>query len=150
MNENPTGGETPGRAPQDPIPPAAPRDPSAPAPPSGLPSPEPSPAALLLDRLLGRTTGRAIAFALLAPIAAFVVGLSCFFLPVVGQILCIAFGLGPGLTQLLYLVPIDRYAARHGLAATRRGLWIGASVIFLLNSGCWGVMMFTLKGTDFR
>ena len=116
--------------------------------PPGPPPPEPWKARL--DQLLGRTTGRAIVFALLAPIAALVVGLSCFFSPVVGSILCIAFGLGPGLMQLFYIIPLDRYAARRGLADTRRGLWIGAAVIFLLNSGCWGVMMLTLNGGSFR
>jgi len=110
--------------------------------------PQGSPPAGRLDRVaapLGDSTGRGIAFALLAPIGGLVVALSCLVVPVVGQWLCIAFGGGPGLAQLAWIVPLDRWAARRGRSRLRKGLWIGASVVFLLNSACWG-----LVSTQFR
>jgi len=82
-------------------------------------------------------TGRGIVVALLAPIAGFVVAASCLIIPVVGQWLCIAFAGAPGLAQLVWIVPLDRWAARRGRSHLRKGLWIGASVVFLLNGSCW-------------
>jgi hypothetical protein len=93
-----------------------------------------------LDRVAGDSTGRGIAFALLAAIAGMVVAASCLVVPVVGQWLCIAFGGAPGLAQLAWIVPLDRWASRRGRSRLRKGLWIGASVVFLLNSACWGLV----------
>ena len=93
-----------------------------------------------LDALLSDSTGRGIAIALLAPIAGFGVAASCLFVPVVGQWLCIVFALAPGLGQLAWIVPLDRWADRRGRFRLRKGLWIGASVVFLLNGACWGVV----------
>jgi len=89
--------------------------------------------------LLGDSTGRGILFALLAPIAGFIVALSCLVVPVVGQVVCIIFAGGPGLAQLAWIVPLDRWAAHRGRPRLRKGLWIGASVVFLLNATCWGL-----------
>ena len=114
------------------------------------PPPPPTATPGWLARLLPDEVPRGIAFALVAPVLAFGVGLSCFFIPVVGQILCIAFGLAPGLTQLLHLVPLDRWAVGQGRTRLRKGLWIGAAVVFLLNSACWGFSLALLKGTSFR
>ena len=95
-----------------------------------------------LDRLLADSTGRGIAIALLAPIVGFAVAASCLVVPAVGQLLCIVFGGAPGLSQLAWIVPLDRWADRHGRSRLRKGLWIGASVVFLLNASCWGYVGF--------
>jgi len=111
-------------------------------PPTTIGPPEPPPTRWF-DRVaasLGDSAGRGIAFALLATIAGFVVALSCLIVPVVGQWLCIAFGGAPGLAQLVWIVPLDRWAARRDRSQLRKGLWIGASVVFLLNSACWGLV----------
>ena len=86
-----------------------------------------------------------MAFALLAAIAGVVAALSCLVVPVVGQLVCIAFGGFPGLAQLVWIVPLDRWAARRGRSRLRSGLWIGASVVFLLNSACWGLVLTQFK-----
>lgn len=124
-----------------------------PPPPAASPTPPldpipPSARAGLLDRLaalLGDSTGRGIIFALLAPIAGAAVAATCLILPGVGQLLCIAFGGFPGLAQLVWIVPLDRWASGSHRSRLRKGLWIGASVVFLLNSACW-----TMVTTQFR
>ena len=87
------------------------------------------------------STGHGIAIALLAAFVGLVVALSCLFIPVVGQWLCVVFAGAPGLAQLLWIVPLDRWAQRHGYSRLRKGLWTGASVVFLLNSACWGTFI---------
>ena len=93
-----------------------------------------------LDQLLLDSTTRGIVAALLLPLAGAGLGLSCLVLPAVGAVLCYVFLGGAGLAQLLWIVPLDRWAARRGRSRLRRGLWIGASVVFLLNGTCWGVI----------
>jgi len=113
-----------------------------PEPPTTAVPPEP-PRTGWLDRALswsGANTTRGIAVALLAPIAGLPIALSCLAVPVVGQWLCIAFAGAPGLTQLVWIVPLDRWAAHRGRSEFRKGLWIGASVVFLINSTCWGLV----------
>ena len=100
-----------------------------------------------IEAFLADSTGRGIAIALLAPIAGFGVAASCLVVPVVGQWLCIVFGGVPGLGQLAWIVPLDRWAARRGRSRLRKGLWIGASIVFLLNGSCWGAGLFLFSKT---
>ena len=113
-----------------------------PGPPTGPASPPPAPRGRLvwLDALLSDSTVRGIVVALLMSIAGLGIGLSCLTLQEVGAMLCYVFMGGAGLVQLLWIVPLDRWAAHRGRSRLRKGLWIGASVVFLLNGTCWGVI----------
>jgi hypothetical protein len=55
-----------------------------------------------------------------------------------------------GLSQLVYVVPQHFAYAKRGQRECLRGLWIGAGVTFLLNAGCFGIVMFQLSHTSFR
>ena len=107
--------------------------------PGGHASPPPDPPAWL-DAVLLDSTVRGIVIALLAPFVGFGVAASCLIVPVVGQVLCMVFGLAPGLAQLAWIIPLDRWADRHGRFELKKGLRIGASVVFLLNGSCWGYL----------
>ena len=48
--------------------------------------------------------------------------------------------LGVGVVQAAWIVPLWFHYRRAGETETVKGLWITASVIFLLNAGCWGVV----------
>jgi hypothetical protein len=61
-------------------------------------------------------------------------------MPVVGQLLCMTFGMATGLAQLAWIIPLDRWTKRRGRLALRKGLWIGAAVVFLINGSCWGAV----------
>ena len=107
------------------------------------PPPEPWDPPAWLDKLLLDSTPRGIVFAMLAPIAGFGVAATCLFVPIVGQVLCMVFGLAAGLAQLAWIIPLDRWTKRRGRLALRKGLWIGAAVVFLINGSCWGYMGFS-------
>jgi hypothetical protein len=55
-----------------------------------------------------------------------------------------------GISQLLYVVPQHFAFKKQGRNACIRGLWIGAGVTFLLNAGCFGMVMYSLSTTSFR
>ena len=55
-----------------------------------------------------------------------------------------------GLSQLVYVVPQHFAYAKRGQAASIRGLWLGAGITFLLNAGCFGLVLFSLSSTSFR
>jgi hypothetical protein len=46
--------------------------------------------------------------------------------------------LGIGVVQAAWIIPIWRYHRRIGETETAKGILIMASIIFLLNAGCWG------------
>jgi len=48
---------------------------------------------------------------------------------------------GIGLAQLFYVVPLLLWARARGERATMKGIWIAASVTFLLNAACFGVLL---------
>ena len=48
--------------------------------------------------------------------------------------------LGIGIVQAAWVVPVWRYYRAMGETETVKGLWITASIIFLLNASCWGVV----------
>ena len=48
---------------------------------------------------------------------------------------------GLGLVQLLYILPAMKVARRKGNDGFARGLLIGASVVFLLNAACDGILL---------
>lgn len=53
---------------------------------------------------------------------------------------------GVGLGQWLWLVPMRRSYLRHGETETAKGLVVAGAITFLLNAGCWGLIM----GGSFR
>ena len=55
-----------------------------------------------------------------------------------------------GLSQLFYVIPQHVVFKRQGRSACIRGLWIGAGVTFLLNAGCFGIVMMSLSSGSFR
>jgi hypothetical protein len=55
-----------------------------------------------------------------------------------------------GLSQLFYVVPQHFAFKRQGRFACIRGLWIGAGVTFLLNAGCFGLVILMVSNTTFR
>lgn len=48
--------------------------------------------------------------------------------------------LGIGIVQAAWIIPLSYYYRRMGETQTTKGLLITASVIFLLNAGCWGTV----------
>ena len=46
-----------------------------------------------------------------------------------------------GLSQLLYMGPAMLIARHKGHAATMKGLALVAAITFLLNAGCWGLIL---------
>jgi hypothetical protein len=55
-----------------------------------------------------------------------------------------------GVLQLLYVVPIVFASRRSGRRGIATGLIIGASITFLLNATCWGVLVFSLGSGSFH
>jgi hypothetical protein len=58
----------------------------------------------------------------------------------------IPFGIGLG--QLLWIIPLYRSKRRTGATETAKGLIVAASITFLLNAACWGVLI--SNPIDFR
>jgi hypothetical protein len=46
--------------------------------------------------------------------------------------------LGIGVVQLLWIIPLSVHYRRIGETETFKGIVIMASIVFLLNAGCWG------------
>ena len=42
-----------------------------------------------------------------------------------------------GVTQLLYILPLTGWFKKQGESEFVKGMWIGAGIVFLLNSTCW-------------
>lgn len=55
-----------------------------------------------------------------------------------------------GISQLVYVVPQHFAYKKQGRDACIRGLWLGAGVTFLLNAGCFGIVMYSLSTSSFR
>lgn len=55
-----------------------------------------------------------------------------------------------GLSQLFYVVPQHFAFKKQGRNACIRGLWLGAGVTFLLNAGCFGIVLLSLSNASFR
>ena len=55
-----------------------------------------------------------------------------------------------GFSQLFYVVPQHFAFKKQGRLACIRGLWIAAGVTFLLNAGCFGIVLFSLSTTNFH
>ncbi len=55
-----------------------------------------------------------------------------------------------GISQLFYVIPQHFAFKKQGRNACIRGLWIGAGVTFLLNAGCFGIVMASLSSSSFR
>lgn len=55
-----------------------------------------------------------------------------------------------GISQLFYVIPQHLAFKKQGRAACIRGLWIGAGVTFLLNAGCFGLVILSLSRASFR
>jgi ABC-type Fe3+-siderophore transport system permease subunit len=47
-----------------------------------------------------------------------------------------------GLSQLVYMIPAILIARRKGETETAKGLIVGASITFLLNATCNGLLFF--------
>ena len=47
---------------------------------------------------------------------------------------------GIGVVQTAWIIPLWRYFRRMGETETVKGILIMASIIFLLNAGCWGLV----------
>ena len=48
--------------------------------------------------------------------------------------------LGVGIVQAAWIVPVWRHYRRIGETETAKGVLIMASIVFLLNAGCWGLV----------
>jgi heme/copper-type cytochrome/quinol oxidase subunit 4 len=60
-----------------------------------------------------------------------------------GQLDALVIGLGGwGLIQLVYIIPIYIYLRRSKSPDTAKGLIIAASLVLLMNVGCWGCLTF--------
>lgn len=57
----------------------------------------------------------------------------------VGGLLSIA-GLGIGLSQWLWVLPLVKRARKQGRPEFAKGMMSGAWMVFLLNAGCWGII----------
>jgi hypothetical protein len=55
-----------------------------------------------------------------------------------------------GISQLVYVIPQHFAFKKQGRYACIRGLWIGAGVTFLLNAGCFGLVMASLSSGGFH
>jgi hypothetical protein len=55
-----------------------------------------------------------------------------------------------GVSQLVYVIPQHFAFKKQGRAACLHGLWIGAGVTFLLNAGCFGIVLVSLSRTSFH
>jgi hypothetical protein len=55
-----------------------------------------------------------------------------------------------GVSQLIYMIPAFVIAASKGKPHLVKGLIIGASIVFLLNAACTGVIFFSLSQGSFR
>jgi hypothetical protein len=60
------------------------------------------------------------------------------------------FYFGIGITQLIYVVPAVIYFRRNGKPLIAKGVIIGASITFLLNAACFGVLFAVLSNTSFH
>jgi hypothetical protein len=60
------------------------------------------------------------------------------------------FYFGIGITQLIYVIPGIVYFRRHGRPLIAKGIIIGASITFLLNAACFGVLFAVLSNTSFH
>jgi len=47
----------------------------------------------------------------------------------------------PGITQLIYVVPLHKWYRNKGRPEVAKGLLIGASLVFLLNATCWTMFL---------
>ena len=52
----------------------------------------------------------------------------------------------PGLTQLVWILPLTFFLLRSGKKRTVWGLLVTAGIVFLLNGACWGTFVFALSG----
>lgn len=60
-----------------------------------------------------------------------------------GGLNALAISLGAwGLIQLIYMIPIYIYLRRTSRPDTAKGLLIAASLVLLINVGCWGCIRF--------
>jgi hypothetical protein len=55
-----------------------------------------------------------------------------------------------GISQLAYVIPQALSYRKQGRSESLKGLWIGAGVTFLLNAGCFGLVLYSLAHTSFR
>lgn len=112
--------------------------PPFPEPPVSVPPPPPPPPpAPLPDPGLKDTVGTGILRLLLLHLIQFP-------LMVVGGPIWI------GISQLVYVIPQHFAFKKQGRNACIRGLWIGAGVTFLLNAGCFGIVLLSLSSSSFR
>jgi hypothetical protein len=49
--------------------------------------------------------------------------------------------LGIGVVQVAWIVPMYLHFKRAGEMETAKGLLIAAAIVFLLNAGCWGLVV---------
>ena len=83
------------------------------------------------------SVGTGVVIGLGLTIGAIVVGL--LFAGITGGVTAIVL-LGIGILQAAWIVPLVRHHRTKGETETVKGLWIAASIVFLLNAGCWGVV----------
>jgi hypothetical protein len=48
---------------------------------------------------------------------------------------------GIGLSQLIWLIPMFRHYSRMEATETAKGIVIAGAITFLLNAGCWGILL---------
>ncbi len=60
------------------------------------------------------------------------------------------FYFGIGITQLIYVIPGIIYFRRHDKSLVAKGIIIGASITFLLNAACFGLLFAMLSNTNFH
>lgn len=84
------------------------------------------------------SVGKGVAIVLGSTVGAFFMGflLASFWAPI-----GIALLLGVGVVQALWVVPLWLYYRRTSETETAKGMLIMASIVFLLNAGCWGLTL---------
>jgi hypothetical protein len=107
---------------------------------------DPAVPGLLPEPVPGRgSVGRGIGIAALLNVGGVIVG-GILMMIVVGVVIV----LGIGVCQLIWLLPFYFRFRNRGETETAKGILIGAGITFLLNAGCWGVVMTSLSHTSFR
>ena len=111
--------------------------PPLPEPPASVPPPPRPPPPPLKDAVLKDTVGTGVLRLLLLHLLQIP-------LTVVGGPIWIGF------SQLFYVVPQHFAFKKQGRNACIRGLWLGAGVTFLLNAGCFGIVLLSLSSASFH
>ena len=89
------------------------------------------------------TVGRGVLLTLLLHLLQIPMALPWFLLPGSNQLMGFIIPSFIGVSQLVYMIPALILQQRKGRTEVVKGLLIGASITFLLNASCYGLMWAT-------